>query len=163
MLLGIGLFGLIPKLAHAEYRAYELEVTDLYECRVSKRKDCKTQVVRTAQDPEMYARTHGGSARLGVIVLAHWMCRGDTSNYLEICPRPPAKNPKFQPGDTVKVTLKKHITEGWKGTVELVYYQAMIQSNVYGIRFTDRRGVYARYFEKDLTKEAEAPQSVPPQ
>ena len=57
-----------------------------------------------------------------------------------------------KPGDRVKITLKKHITEGWTGVIELAYYQAGVNSNVYGVRFGEKRQLYNRYFEFDLEK-----------
>ena len=103
--------------------------------------------------------------RIGVVLLATWMCYGDTSNYSPVCPRPAPRAAKFGTGDEVKIRLSKHITDGWEGSVEVAYYQRSVSSNVYGIRFADRQNVYARYFEKDLVKLAGevAPQSEPPQ
>lgn len=136
--------------ARAEYRAYQLQVVDLYDCRVAKMKTCPTQQVTTAFGPRQYVATHGGSFHIGVVMMATWMCYGDTSDYKAVCPRPPAHKPKFKVGETVVVTLSKHITQGWQGKVEVAYYQPLLHANVYGVRFADRRGVYARYYEKDL-------------
>ena len=153
----------LPALAHAEYRAYELEVTDILDCKLNKREKCRTARVITSTSPDLYAQFNGGEQRVGVLVLATWMCYGDTSGYREVCGRPPARNAKFAAGDDVRVTLQKHITTGWKGKVELAYYQADIQSNVYGVRFPDRQNAYLRYFEKDLEKAAPAaPRTEPP-
>jgi hypothetical protein len=146
--------------ARAEYRAYELEVVDKVECKLNERKTCERFRVNTAMSPDAYARLHGGAVRIGVQLMATWMCYGDTSYYKPVCPRPPGRKPKFGAGDTVKVQLRKHITEGWNGTVELVYFQASLAANVYGVRFADRQNVYARYFEKDLAKPT--PQQEPP-
>ncbi|MCZ6554037.1 MAG: hypothetical protein O7A67_09595 [SAR324 cluster bacterium] len=155
--------------ARAEYRAYELEVIDVFDCRVNKLERCRRSAVRTSLSPDLYTRTHGGGMRIGVVMLATWMCYGDTSNYRPVCPRPAPRDARFGTGDQVKVKLAKHITDGWEGSVEVAYYQRSVNSNVYGVRFADRQNVYARYFEKDLVKlveEAEpgaAPQSEPPQ
>lgn len=138
--------------ARAEYRAYELEVYDLYDCRINKRETCRSARLLTAMNPDLYQRTHGGPFHIGVLMLATWMCYGDTSFYDPVCPRPVAKQPKFAAGDNVKIALARHITGGWVGRVEVAYYQHSVRSNVYGIRFPDRRNVYARYFEKDLAK-----------
>ncbi len=143
-----------PAPARGEYRAYELEVVDRYECAINKRKTCKRFQVRTSMAPGTYSRTHGGDARIGVVMLATWMCRGDTSRFRQVCPRPQPQKPKFAVGDTVRIRLEKHITEGWLGKVELAYYQHSIRANVYGVRFADRQNVFARYFEKDLVKAA---------
>lgn len=158
---------LTPSTARAEYRAYELEVYDLYDCRVNKRDPCRSSRLLTALDPDQYQRTHGGPYHIGVLMMATWMCYGDTSFYDPICPRPVPKKPKFAVGDTVKIALTRHITEGWVGKIEVAYYQKSVASNVYGVRFPERRSVYARYFEKDLAKAAgntpQAPQTPPSQ
>ncbi len=156
--LGLFLLAITPAgAARAEYRAHELEVTDIMDCRLNKREKCKRLRVRTAMNPELYARTHGGEERIGVVLLATWICRGDTSNFQPVCPMPPPRKPKFAVGDEVVIRLKKHITEGWRGKVEVAYYQRAINSNVFGVRFAERRQVYARYFEKDLAKSTPAP------
>lgn len=142
----------VPGVARAEYRAYELEIVDLYDCRVNKREVCRTGRTTTALDPRQYLITHGGPYHIGVLLLATWMCYGDTSFYKVVCPRPQPKKPKFAVGDEVQIHLDKHITDGWKGVVEVAYYQESVRSNVYGVRFPERRQVYARYYEKDLRK-----------
>lgn len=155
---------LAPPAARAEYRAYELEIYDLYDCRINKRVTCRKTKLLTAMNANLYQRTHGGPYHIGVLMLATWMCYGDTSFYNPVCPRPVPRKPKFGVGDTIKINLDRHLTEGWTGIVEVAYYQQSVRSNVYGIRFNDRRGIYLRYFEKDLDKgEAAKPQSVPPQ
>jgi len=153
---------LLATPARAEYRAYQLEVVDLYDCRINKRETCHSAQVTTAFDPQQYLITHGGPYHIGVLMLATWMCYGDTSYYKLVCPRPPPRKPKFKVGDDVVITLQKHITEGWHGKVEVAYYQASVRSNVYGVRFPDRRGVYARYFQKDLKLAAPAPAGAGP-
>ena len=162
VLIGWGLSA--TPAALAEYRAYELELYDLYDCRINKRVTCRKTKLLTAMNPDLYLRTHGGPFHIGLLMLATWMCYGDTSFYAPVCPRPIPKKPRFSVGDTIKVKLDRHLTEGWVGRVELAYYQHSVRSNVYGIRFGDRRGLYARYFEKDLAKmAAPKPKSVPPQ
>ncbi|HUJ73756.1 MAG TPA: hypothetical protein VL359_02815 [bacterium] len=152
-----------PRPARAEYRAYELEVADVLDCRLNKRTQCNTSRLVTAMSPELYVSANGGPERTAVVLLATWMCRGDTSDFREVCPRPPARKPKFQPGEQVRVKLKHHITDGWSGKVELAYYQQSVGSNVYGVRFADRQNVYERYFEKDLEAlQPAAPRSEPP-
>ena len=143
--------------ARAEYRAYELEVVDLFDCRLNKREVCRSGRITTALDPQQYLVTHGGSYHIGVLMLATWMCYGDTSSFKAVCPRPPANKPKFSVGDDVQIALDKHITDGWRGKVEVAYYQHSVRSNVYGVRFPDRRQVYARYFEKDVRKAGTQP------
>lgn len=150
--------------ALAEYRAYELEIYDIYDCRLNKRVICRKTKLLTAMAPDFYQRTHGGPYHIGVLMLATWMCYGDTSFYDAVCPRPLPRKPRFSVGDSIKIKLDRHLTEGWLGNVEVAYYQESVRSNVYGIRFNDRRGVYLRYFEKDLSKAGTPkPQSVPPQ
>lgn len=164
-LAALGLLALpwVPRPAHAEYRAYELEVVDTLDCRLNKREKCRSARITTAMSPDLYVQSNGGEDRISTVVLATWMCYGDTSQYRDVCPRPGPRNPKFNVGDEVRVTLKKHITEGWRGTVEVVYRDDLLGANVVGVRFADRKNVYARYFEKDLAKpEAAAPQREPP-
>ncbi len=144
----------------AEYRAYELEIVDKIECRLNKRQTCERFRVNTALAPDSYARLHGGTSRLGVQMLATWICYGNTSSYKPVCSRPPARKPKFASGDNVKIRLERHITNGWVGQIEIVYFQPSISANVYGVRFSDRSNIYARYFEKDLQKAAAQPESA---
>lgn len=154
---------LLPMRAYAEYRAYELEVTDILDCKLNKRDKCKSSRVITSMSPDLYAQTNGGEDRIGVLMMATWMCYGDTSEFRDVCPVPAARNPKFAVGDDVRIVLQKHITMGWTGKVEIAYYQADIQANVYGVRFSDRQDAYLRYFEKDLEKVAPAaPRTEPP-
>jgi len=143
--------------ARAEYRAYELEVVDTYDCQINKRERCRRSSIRTGLAPEVYQRTHGGEQRIGVMLLATWMCYGDTSNYEPVCPRPAPRKGKFAAGDSVRIKLNKHVTKGWTGTIEVAYYQGSVNSNVYGVRFADRQNVYARYYEKDLEKSSGSP------
>ncbi len=156
----LGILWALP--AWAEFRAYELEVTDILECRLKKREQCKSLRVLTSMAPDLYTRTHGGPGRIGAVMMATWVCWGDTSNFRAVCPRPPPRKPRFAVGDEVSVRLRQHITEGWRGKVEIAYFQRSVSSNVYGVRFADRQGVYARYFEKDLTKPG-APAAAPAQ
>ncbi len=156
LLLAAGMLFLGDGSARAEYRAHELEVTDMLDCRLNKREKCKSFQILTAMNPDLYVRTHGGRGRIGVILLATWVCGGDTSGFRAVCPRPAPRKPKFAAGDEVEVRLEKHITQGWRGRVEIAYFQRSVGSNVYGVRFAGRQEVYARYFEKDLRKTAAA-------
>ena len=140
-ILGSGLFA--ATAVRAEYRAYELEVVDIYECRIKEEDPCGRNVVRTALSPELYTRTHGGPDRLGVVMLATWMCYGDTSNYRDMCPRPAPRNGRFSAGDTVLIALSRHISEGCEGTLEVAYFQRSVSSIVYGVRIAERQIVYA--------------------
>ena len=134
----------------AEYRTYLLEVYDhILE---------KQWEVQTGFSPDKYVLTHGGGNRLSVFVKATWVCYGDTSSPKPICEMPAPQNPVFQKGDWVKINLEKHATEGWIGQIELVYYQADVKSNVYGVRFGQKRQLYNRYFEFNLEK-ATAPKA----
>ena len=151
VMMALGTWWHAPQ-ARAEYRAYELEVTDILDCQLNKREKCRRFRVSTAMSPSLYVSTHGGQERIGVVMLATWMCWGDTSDYRAVCPIPAPRKPVYKVGDDVTIKLAKHITDGWKGKVEVAYYQRSVNANVYGIRFEDRKGVYSRYFEKDLTK-----------
>ena len=145
-----------PGAARAEYRAYELEVTDTLDCKLNKREKCRASRIVTSMSPDLYAQSNGGEERIGVQMVATWMCYGDTSGYREVCPRPPPRNAKFAVGDDVRIALRKHITDGWRGKVEVAYFQEDIRANVYGVRFPERQNAYLRYFEKDLEKPAPA-------
>jgi len=127
---------------HAEYRAYELEVYD----RIEK----KTEILRTTFSPLDYLLSHGGEQRLGVIIRASWICWGDTSQFKEICAPPDPISPRFSVGDKVQVGLKKHVTDQWIGEIENVFYRPDLRSNVYGVRFEQRKNLYARYYEATL-------------
>jgi hypothetical protein len=140
----LGLLLLVPSPITAEYRAYLIEVYDHF--------DQKKWEERTGFSPDQYIRTHGGGYRISVFTKATWMCYGDTSDYQPACPMPELKDPKFTPGDRVRINLEKHITQGWVGVIELGYYQQEVKSNVYGVRFGDKRQMYARYFEFNLEK-----------
>lgn len=135
-------FLLIGKSAFAEYRAYELEVFD----RVENRRD----IVITSFSPSDYLQLHGGPQRIGVIIRASWMCWGDTSHFKKVCDPPPPISPRFAVGDKVQIVLKKHITDQWIGTIENVFYRPDLRSNVYGVRFPERKNLYTRYYEANL-------------
>src|SRR5262249_37160876 len=106
--LAAGLLALlVPYVAHAEYRAYELEVADTLDCKLNKRDKCKSARITTALSPDLYIQANGGDDRINVVVLATWMCYGDTSQYREVCPRPGPRSPRFNAGEDVRVTLKK--------------------------------------------------------
>lgn len=144
IVLGIAVILLFGPNVFAEYRAYLIEV---YDHILQKKWE-----ERTGFSPDKYINTHGGGNRLSTFVKATWMCYGDTSNYTPACPIPKPVEPRFQEGDRVKITLEKHITGGWIGTVELAYFQAGVNSNVYGVRFGEKKQLYNRYFEFNLEK-----------
>jgi hypothetical protein len=144
LLLSLPAAVFFPLSATAEYRAYLIEVYDHI--------DQKTWEERTGFSPDQYIRTHGGGNRLSVFTKATWMCYGDTSGYSPACPIPDLIDPKFKPGEQVRINLEKHITQGWIGVIELGYYQQSVNSNVYGVRFGDKRQMYARFFEFNLEK-----------
>lgn len=132
----------IPQTARAEYRAYLLEV---YDQILGKQWEAATGFT-----PDQYLNTHGGGNRLSTMIKATWMCYGDRSRYQPVCKMPPPKDPKIEVGDQVEITLDKHMTQGWKGTVELGLWRQDLKSNVYGVRFGERKDLYGRYFEFDL-------------
>jgi len=142
-----------PRPVLGEYRAYLIEVYD----HIAQKK----WEEKTGFSPDEYILTHGGGNRLSVFTKATWMCPGDTSGYQPACPLPAPINPTFNTGERVRINLEKHITQGWIGIIELAYFQQNVNSNVYGVRFGDKRQMYNRYFEFNLEK-AE-PSSPPPQ
>jgi len=145
---------ILPTLAQAEYRAYRLEV---YDQILGKQWEAVTGFA-----PDLYINTHGGGNRLSAIIKATWMCYGDLSRYKPACVTPPTKDGAFEVGDEVEVLLKKHLTNGWKGKVELSLWRSDLKSNVYGVRFGDRKDMYGRYYEFDL-KLSKKRESVPVQ
>ena len=150
----IGLFlclMIFPFSLRAEYRAYLIEVYDHIAN--------KSWEERTGFSPDKYILTHGGGNRLSAFTKASWVCYGDTSGYKLACPLPKPIKPKFKVGERVRITLEQHITQHQVGVVELAYYQKGVRSNVYGIRFGDKRKIYNRYFEFDLVKAA-APETI---
>ncbi|OGG96760.1 MAG: hypothetical protein A2527_04185 [Candidatus Lambdaproteobacteria bacterium RIFOXYD2_FULL_50_16] len=163
LLLWVLLVWAIP--AKAEYRAYLLEV---YDHILGKQWEAATGF-----QPDHYIVTHGGGNRLSAIIKATWMCWGDLSRYAPVCKMPPTKDPKFEVGDLLEVTLKKHMTESWQGRVELSLWREDLKSNVYGLRFGKEKNLYGRYFEfdlklieKGLTKievQTDQPNAPPPQ
>jgi len=141
--LFILVFLMLAQPVFAEYRAFLIEIWDHVQ-----KKHWETA---TGFSPDKYILTHGGGNRLSTLVKATWVCYGDTSKK-KPCPMPKAKKPQFKKGDKVKVMLKKHLSEGWIGTVELSLYRQDLKSNVYGLRFADYRKSYGRYYEFNLEK-----------
>jgi len=142
--LGLSLvlvLGLAPA-AQAEYRAYLLEV---YDHILQKKWDAATGF-----DPSHYIAVHGGGNRLSVLLKATWHCYGDTSQYTPTCPMPETHQGLFKVGDQVEVTLDKHMTQGWKGVVELALWRDDLRANVYGVRFGAKKQMFGRYFEFNL-------------
>ena len=137
----------------AETRAYLLDVYD----HVAKNQ----WEIRTGFAPDTYINSHGGINRVTVLVKATWMCYGNTAHFILPCKMPKAKKPLFKIGDTVNVTLEKHITKGWEGKVVLSLYRADLKSNVYGIRFKGPRKLYNRYFEFNLKKGSSSSTHLP--
>ncbi|MBT4288061.1 MAG: hypothetical protein HOD92_12040 [Deltaproteobacteria bacterium] len=135
---------IISQSAYAEYRAYLLEI---YDHIARKKWDAVTGF-----PPDQYILTHGGGNRLSAFLKATWHCFGDTAGYLQPCPMPAPKNPLFKKGDQVKIALDKHVTEGWIGIVEIILYRSDLRSNIYGVRFGEKRKLYNRYYEFNLEK-----------
>lgn len=149
--LGLSLMvvlGLVPPV-QAEYRAYLLEV---YDHILQKKWDAATGF-----DPGHYIVVHGGGNRLSVLLKATWHCYGDTSQYTPTCPMPETRQGLFKVGDQVEVTLDKHMTQGWKGVVELALWRDDLKSNVYGVRFGAKKQMFGRYFEFNLKAVNPAP------
>ncbi|MCP4298364.1 MAG: hypothetical protein GY786_22485 [Proteobacteria bacterium] len=126
----------------AESRAYLLDVFD----HVTK----DQWEIKTNFAPDTYINTHGGRYRLSVMIKATWMCYGDNSHFNPPCEMPKPKKPRFKVGDSVKVTLDKHLTRGWTGKVVISLYRADLKSNVYGVNFGGKRKLYNRYYEFNL-------------
>ena len=61
-------------------------------------------------------------------------------------------NPRFQEGERVQINLPKHLTHDWVGLVENSFFRPELRSNVYGIRFPEKAGLYTRYYESNLQK-----------
>ena len=139
--------------AQAEYRAYLIEV---YDHILQKKWDAATGF-----DPQHYVVTHGGGNRLSVLLKATWVCYGQTGHYTPACPMPVPKEPKFKLGEVVEVKLEHHMTEGWRGKVELALWRRDLKANVYGIRFGDKKQMFGRYYEFNLVK-TEAPEPATP-
>ena len=135
---------IISQSVYAEYRAYLLEIYDHI--------DRKKWDAVTGFPPDQYILTHGGGNRLSAFLKATWHCFGDTAGYLQPCPMPAPKNPLFKKGDQVKIALDKHVTEGWIGIVEIILYRSDLRSNIYGVRFGEKRKLYNRYYEFNLEK-----------
>ena len=133
---------IISQSVYAEYRAYLLEIYDHI--------DRKKWDAVTGFPPDQYILTHGGGNRLSAFLKATWHCFGDTAGYLQPCPMPAPKNPQFKKGDQVKIALDKHVTEGWIGIVEIILYRSDLRSNIYGVRFGEKRKLYNRYYEFNL-------------
>lgn len=139
--LGVMFLGLTTDVL-AEYRAYELEVFDHIEQ--------TRQIITTTFSPSDYILSRGGPQRISVVLRASWMCWGDTSQYRRICPSPPPISPRFQIGESVQIVLEKHISHKWIGVVENSFYRPDLRSNVYGVRFPERKDMYTRYYEGNL-------------
>ena len=144
------MMGGLPSLVYGEYRAYLLEVVPLRPCLRAEQEACTAERVLTALAPALYVSSHGGAQVIAARLLATWVCRGNTSGFEAVCAIPPARGPRFRPAQRVRVTLVKHVTEGWEGVIELAYYQELVRSNVYGVRFPAYEDTYARYYESDL-------------
>ena len=114
----------------------------------------------TGFSPDEYILTHGGKNRLSAYVKATWHCYGDTSGFQKPCAMPKAIEPLFKKGEHVQIVLEKHVTDGWRGTVELSLFRKDLNSNVYGVRFDDKRALYNRYFEMNLKKVEESAESA---
>ncbi len=138
----IFIFTLFGTSLLAESRAYLLDVFD----HVTK----DQWEIKTNFAPDTYINTHGGRYRLSVMIKATWMCYGDNSHFNPPCKMPKPRKPRFKVGDSVKVTLDKHLTRGWTGKVVISLYRADLKSNVYGVNFGGKRKLYNRYYEFNL-------------
>jgi hypothetical protein len=67
-------------LSHAEYRAFELVITDPTTG--------QERVVKSNLDPLQYRHYYPIKAEEQITYRATWMCRGNTSGGKPICPNP---------------------------------------------------------------------------
>lgn len=74
------ILGLILPLAHAEYRAFELVITD------SATGQERTEI--STLDPNQYRGYHPVKSTETVSYRATWRCRGNTSNFKPVCKQP---------------------------------------------------------------------------
>lgn len=75
-------------VSHAEYRAFELVITDAAG---------KEKVVISTLDPEQYKGYHPLNAGETITYRATWMCRGNTSGRQKVCPKT-ERGPRSGPG-----------------------------------------------------------------
>ena len=69
-----------PALASAQYRAFELVITDPTTGR--------ERVEISTLDPLQYRQYHPTKPEEQISYRATWMCKGNTSNFKPICPNP---------------------------------------------------------------------------
>jgi len=79
--------------AHAEYRAFELVITNPTTG--------QERVVLSTLDPNQYRRFYPIMPEERVTYRQTWRCRGNTSNFQAICPKPE------KPAPTVEKPVKK--------------------------------------------------------
>ncbi|MBL0690936.1 MAG: hypothetical protein JJV97_01175 [SAR324 cluster bacterium] len=127
----------------ARYRAHYLKVYDEI--------GQITWEIVTGLPPKNYLSSIRRGVGISAIIKASWICKGNTS-FKKVCPLPSPLEPKFAIGDLVEVKLTKHITDAWKGVVEIVLWREDLNSNVYGIRFlANQQFLYGNYYEINLT------------
>lgn len=71
---------LTATMAQAEYRAFELVITNTTTG--------QERVVLSTLDPLQYRHYYPVRPEETVLYRATWMCRGNTSHFLRLCPRP---------------------------------------------------------------------------
>ncbi len=77
-------------LAHAEYRAFELVITNSATG--------QERVLVSNLDPRQYRRYYPIKITETVLYRDTWMCRGNTSHFQAICPKPEgADTPSAKP------------------------------------------------------------------
>jgi hypothetical protein len=142
----IGLLGtlMLTSEVHAEYRAYELEIFDQVEK--------KREIIVTSFSPNDYILSNGGPQRVSVVIRASWICYGDTSKYQKVCPTPEPVNPRYKVGERVQILLQRHVAHQWTGVIENSFFRPDLKSNVYGVRFPNRKNLYTRFYEANLQK-----------
>jgi len=71
---------LITLNANAEYRAFELVITDPTSG--------QERVVLSNLDPNQYRRYYPIKPQEKIVYRQTWRCRGNTSNFQAVCPKP---------------------------------------------------------------------------
>jgi hypothetical protein len=80
MQIFFALFLFAPSCAHAEYRVFELVITNT--------QTKAERVVASTLDPFQYPGYYEVKPEETVKYRDTWMCWGDTSNYAPLCPNP---------------------------------------------------------------------------
>lgn len=80
---------LFTAAAHAEYRAFQLVITNTA--------NGQERTLVSSLDPRLYRRWYGVKAVETVMYTDTWMCHGNTSHFQAICPNPKSSGPGAPP------------------------------------------------------------------